>query len=745
MKKEKKRILPFIPLNKFVLRVPAFSHSFIQFILGELKKGIRPYEIIKSGMEDPYLAEAIFVAAPELYQEWLKLKDTDNSEAAQAVIMSVFKYLTRASVRCTPFGLFSGCGVGNIGDQNEVLLSSRHEFRTRTRLDMAVLGKLSRLMMQDKRIIKDLHYKVNSSLYKIGNEYRYVECIYGEKGTRHILSSIEASEHLDALLLYCEEGKKKDELIMFLMPFSDYDDATAFIDNLIESQLIVNDLLISVTGDLPERQLLKIADQVKDEMFEGLKVATEHLHKLDKVGPGRDLSVYTSIQESIRSMVPDAKNKYMIQSDLNIKAEVCTLKKELIDGVMDAISVLNRLYAGFGNGSIEAFKNAFYDRYETEEIPITEALDIEIGLGYPVGAANGAEDMNSWLEDVVLQGRPQTGESTLTLTKTELYLLQKYEAWEKDKSRFLIIEEDELKAFPDQGRDVPDTITAMIGVCNEREGLIQFAFAGGSSGANLLGRFCHVNEDIYALANEIIEIERKVNPDAIVAEIVHMPQDRICNVLLRPSLREYEIPYLSNTAVKDECIIPITDLMLTVSSNRLILKSKRFNKEVIPKLTTAHNFSSNALPVYSFLSSFHTHYKKSTFVFAWGSFLQSKPHLPRVMYKNVVLCPETWTVVKSTLEPLYGKFSDVEILDWLSKFRNERGIPDQVVVSESDNKLLIDFNTIISVRIFLGELKKRQTAKLEEFLFDSESALVKRDGESFTNEILLFFKKSINE
>ena len=88
--------------------------------------------------------------------------------------------------------------------------------------------------------------------------------------------------------------------------------------------------------------------------------------------------------------------------------------------------------------------------------------------------------------------------------------------------------------------------------------------------------------------------------ECVVAEIAHVPEVRTGNILSRPHLREYEISYLTNTTLDDDHVIPVNDLMVSVSNNRVVLRSKRLKKEIVPRLTTAHNFSKGT-PVYRFL------------------------------------------------------------------------------------------------------------------------------------------------
>jgi hypothetical protein len=132
------------------------------------------------------------------------------------------------------------------------------------------------------------------------------------------------------------------------------------------------------------------------------------------------------------------------------------------------------------------------------------------------------------------------------------------------------------------------------------------------------------------------------------AEIVHLPEGRIGNILLRPSVREYEIEFLGECGAPAARRIPITDLLVSLRGDTLVVRSSRLNRRIIPRLTAAHNYSLRSLGLYQFLCALQSDGRSSRASWSWGS-LDSAPFLPRVTHGRLVLSPAIWNLGKEEL------------------------------------------------------------------------------------------------
>jgi lantibiotic biosynthesis protein len=169
------------------------------------------------------------------------------------------------------------------------------------------------------------------------------------------------------------------------------------------------------------------------------------------------------------------------------------------------------------------------------------------------------------------------------------------------------------------------------------------------------------------------------------------------------------------------------------------LRSEKLNKEVLPRLTCAHNFSNNALPIYQFLCTMQTQGLRGSIGFNWGSLMENKPFLPRVRYQNTIFSSAIWNISSEDIKKIPG-IRDNLFFEKVAEFKKGKKIPDKVFLVQGDNKLLIDFNHPLSVQMLFSEVKKRGF-RLEEFLFVDKYPLVKRGDEVFTNQVILCFYK----
>ncbi len=734
--------------NKFFIRTPKES---LQLFSDFTKEKICLKEIFKQRV----FLESIYIASPELYFEtikWIRGGSFDEKEE-QKLVFSLYKYLARMSSRCTPFGLFAGFNLGIIGDSSniQVLSNTKNKIRYRAnRLDMNYSCALGQYLSKQESIRVQLKFFPNNSLYKASDKLRYVEYLYGKKSQRmHQVTAVDENEYLTRILDFAKRGSTIANLANQLVEDDiSLEEANTFIIELINSQILVCELEPQITEpDYWGRLVAKLSSiNGCEEVTDNLKKVQLLLEQLDYQPIGVEVEAYYGkIKEILKAFEIDFEEKYLFQSDMIIPFSDNMLDEKIPLRVLEGIELLNKLSIAPAENNLTRFITEFNKRHETLEVELTMVLDPEFGLGYPIGYSANI-DLSPLLDGLMISGGQQN-QNQIGWNFVQRFLLDKYQEALKEDAFSIDLSEEELKNFPTDKAPLPNTISAMVELIppskdGEEERII-IESAGGTSALCLIGRFCHTNEEFHKYAIEIAGKEKELTEDSIIAEIVHLPEARTGNVLMHPIFFDYEIPYLANSNVDQNHTIEISDLMISIRQNRVFLRSKRLNKQVVPRLSNAHNFSNSTLPVYRFLCDLQMQGHRGGVGFHWGNLANDYQFLPRVTYKNLILFEATWNLKKKDVEPFLKIKDDVELRTKLDLWRNGLRLPNLVTLADGDNELLIDFTNLLCIKVLFDSIKKRESFKIKEFLHHPDNSPIKdENGKSYANQIVLAFHKN---
>ena len=315
-------------------------------------------------------------------------------------------------------------------------------------------------------------------------------------------------------------------------------------------------------------------------------------------------------------------------------------------------------------------------------MPLSHVLDVETGIGYPQNSGDG--DINPLIDDLFIPGSQNTfKEREVKLNSVHRIIFEKLVAANQAKEQIIQLKESDFNEFSQNWDDLPDTLASMVELVKEGgQTKIQISGCGGSSAANILGRFCHKESPITPFTKNIIAKEKELEPNKIIAEIVHLPEARVGNILMRPNFREYEIPYLAQSILPSNKKLPLEDLYISIKNSRIYLRSKKHNKEVLPHLTNAHNYSANALPIYHFLSDLQTQGLRGGVGFNFGPLESMFDFLPRVAYGNLILHEAKWRILKDNIKKLMPLKNEKEkLMKSLKQFQRHKGIPQYVLLA----------------------------------------------------------------
>lgn len=732
---------PYTHFENYVLRTPLLPvNSFLELTAETMVSD----EKLKLKFNDPVVKEAVFLASPVLYREivkWSEAKIKDPKEA-QKIKLSFLKYLTRMASRSTPFGLFAGCGLGTFTEKNAIRNPDPTRNKRHTRLDMNFVGALNQSFTSDVNIREQIHYYPNTSLYFIGDNIRYVECLYKNGSRVHHLIEIEASDYIQDCLQLAEAGVTRATLVSHLaIGEITREEAAEFIDELIDNQVLVSEMELSVSGEEFIGQTLKIMQKLKgvEPKVQLLEETAAGIAALDNE-LGNDPEVYHSLIQTLRRFDIPFDEKYIFQTDMVLNTDQNVLTHEMTVSLQKGITLLNKITPKTDNPQLQQFIEKFRQRYDDREVPLSLVLDNELGIGYPVNSYKGGT--NSLLHHISLPGTGKKKHREVRWTAIDSILYRKLQEAIKNKNTEIQIKDDDLKGLEAGWDDLSDTFSVVAEVVKtESETQFVMRTVGGSGAANLMGRFCLGDTQMHQHARNIIRAEEQLHPEKLVSEIIHLPENRVGNVLMRPDFRQFEIPYLAASAKPTENQILITDIMVSVKAGRIVLRSRKHNKEILPRLTNAHNYSYNALPVYHFLCDLQTQGKRGGLYFGWGVHREECEFLPRVVYNNLILSKAKWKIKTKELEKI--KDADtVSVLPDILEWRQKRNIPQYVVLVEGDNKLLLNLDNITSFQMLLSAVAKKNVFELEEFLYTEKTIVSGKHNDFYANEFIFSFFKT---
>ncbi|MEO8234717.1 MAG: lantibiotic dehydratase family protein [Flavobacterium sp.] len=721
----------------YVLRTPSFPVTYYLNLVANYS-----LDITLETIEEPFFKEAIRLASPEFLGLLDKLKKNSQyfpSEKKKALVLTLLKYIARISSRCTPFGLFAGCTVGNFERETNIILKSNNEFERFTQFDMQFWISFLKKIETENNFRQEILYYPNNSIYSFGDFYRYIEYKYKNKKREHAISALRKTDFLDHLLKHCNNGSTINKMVVALAhDESEQNEALYFVEKLIEFQFFVSELESGLTGNDEWERVTSVISKIPNTA-DLQKIIYNFKKKIQIIN--RSLfnveDTYSFIKKTIEKANFEYDDKYLFQADLNTKTLSNKLNDVVSKKIKETLFFLNSIQKKRKHDPLENFKRAFLHRYETREMLLTTVLDTEIGIGYLQD--NKANDDHNLLEDFSF---PNRGQNSIEeqWTNFDLFLENKLKTFLNDEESFIVLSKKDFTEFDTNCDNVPATFSVMVEIIREDDiEIISLESSGNTSAAKLLGRFCNGNEDIHKLTKQIILKEEEYHKDKITAEIVHIPESRTGNILKRPVLRPYEIPYLSNTSVNADFKIEISDLTITIINDRIVLKSKKHNKEVVPFLSNAHNYSVNSLPIYHFLCDLQYQDIKPIHNFSWGVLESHYDFFPRIYYQEVIISKAKWFITQKEIQSFLGLKENLfqNFIIW----KKDRNIPRFVNWVDYDNTLLLDLDQEICVKLFFRSIKNFNKVILEEFLFADKSIVTNELGENFANQFIVSFYK----
>lgn len=687
-----------------ILRTPAYSYQ----CYGDPE--------IQKLLEEPFFKSAIYLASSSLY-EALKKKNFRHKELSNKEQLAVKRYLNRMCFRPTPFGLFAGFSMIKWGHQNSMLQlgqDKKAHINFSQGYSALLAGDILRSMPSYQTFV------ANNSIYRVGNEYRYIRYDENSKtGDRNFyIDSFSGTEILSNILPYAKGKRTMGELVQFVMIRCETGEreAQSFVEQLIAKQIILSTLMPNITGEAYIGRVMGFAQKIKGD-FPYLSAVRSKINKLGsishnihKMDLGEELSDWNYSSEAADR--PHSDLVYVNLENPDVHGSLSTTYQQKI---LDGLYCIDKLLPDYPTEALQELAAAFTRKFGLRTVPLLQALDPEAGVDYASLAVYN--DAPVLFPDI----QAKRGGNSLSLiewTPVHKLLMNKWNSLvtTEDGVDYILLKKEDIEKLPDSNQEylLPPGISVLFRTMGDK---VYIEKAGGASALALSGRFTPFNESLHIINKEIAGMEAIDNPKVVFAEIAHFGDQHTANINRRETMRAYEIPIMTGSCLDNQFLIPLNDLYVNVQGGRIFLWSEKLRKSIIPRLSSAYNYTRSSLPVFRFLCDLQSQGIKTNFSFDLSFFFPGLSHYPRVQYESAILHLATWNIQREQWPGRLGQKSKeyqiAALKDWLTEIH----CPKYISVNESDNQIILDHTRDTDMEMLLRAAKNKETIVIKEFPF----------------------------
>lgn len=753
----------FDHFDKFIYRIPALPMNIHE---KEKELGYDTNALLHYYLQRSDITSAIYIASPNLYNEislYLngEISEKNNLQRYEKFVDAILKYLYRMAYRATPFGSFAGLSVGKVKENNLIEPDVKNPLQKVVGFDTGNLVAIYESLLNNEDTLSAFIYYKNNTIYSLGSKYRYVEFLLDKEGKRvYNLATFDKNEYIDLVLSRSENGLQFNDIASLLV--SDditIEEARDFIIELVKARILICELEPLVIGEEYVRQFIRVLENcLNNDSYknkEGEKTLSSTLYTLNKcselfnkIETDADISIqaYKEINEELSNLNTRfySKSNFKVDSVINTPTEA-SISKQLAEDIIQGFEYFLRFSRVQESPLLDIFKKDFYERYEHQMIKLTEVLDPEIGIGY--GTLDVALlNYSPLVDDVPLPARVSNNseiEIRWDTTKHTFFFNKVLEAVKKNETVIQLTDE-EINKYHAPLNNLPATVNAFVKVIygdNDRK-LINFLSLGSGTALSMIGRFSMLNNELNDLSKNIANYEENYYQHFALAEINHLSDTKGGNITARDKFRQYHIPYITGSNQTDkQTNLSVDDLYLFMQDGQLWIYSKKLKKCVIPKLSNAHNFFMNTLPMYKFLSDYQNEVNNGgvNITLDLGRINEFFDFIPRIQYKNYIFSLAQWRFANTQLMGIISKSVINEQVEAVKTYLLSKNIPRYFCLHEhSDNEMFFDLESPTSIQLFIKMITKVKNIHLRESVFNNnKSGLVKNENGVFSHELLL--------
>jgi class I lanthipeptide synthase len=648
---------------------------------------------LDQALQIPGFATALAYASPDLVGRISAVRTGQvPTSDARRVVLAVMRYLIRATTRATPYGLFAGVAAATTGELGAVRFGSNH--RPVARLRMQWLATVLQRVETDPMVRPHLWLRANSLLTQRGDYVvlQHRASMAADGAPLHV--QVRATPAIRAALAACARPARWADVSALIAGESSATTAAAdrLLAQLVQQQLVVTSLRPSMTATDPLTVLVAALDRLSLTgepslpTAEGdpvaLRAALSRLaeQKLLHDGAANEAEAAACRRELAVTAAVIADGP-ALGVDLRLDSDVCVPAAVTAEACR-AATALTRLSVPTATGWA-SWHRRFLERFGPHAlVPVLDAVDPVLGLGYPAGFAGAAPP------------------APLLITDRDRALVALAQRAALTRQPEIVLDDqllDQLAGEQPETVQITTELTVRVHahtLDDIRAGrftlsLVRVSRNAGTSTGRVLDLLDQADQQRMAAAYGAGT--PPITDGALIAQLSAPTRYAISmDVARSPQVLPFLTPVGEFHADDDPRQIPLHDIAVTADPNRiyLICLSRRTPVQAVPM--TAVEPDRQMVPVVRFLAEASGALAAPCHPFDWGPTARDLPFLPAVRYGRTLLAAARWRLADDDLpgSGAGGDTWDRELAQW----QEATGCPAAVSVGSGDQCLVIDLD-----------------------------------------------------
>ena len=686
--------------------------------------------ILNQFLQSKAFLEAVAIASPSLYKAIKKIsQDHDSNKQSQKIYFGMLKYFLRISSRATPFGAFSFIWPGTFSESSSLDFNF-DSVGKRTRMDAVWMQSLIDLYHRDPAIVRNLHVMANPNARQESGKLILSRISSGNKFEDISIRNTSVAEQIIRIARRPVLYSALENQLCTAYPGHDANKIKSCLWQFFEKGFLLSELSICPDKPFCLKEFVHHVEQISiDSSNDAIKETNVILKELSYCFQAYEEKPFgegiPSI-EKIFDMVSNWKSvEYPVHVDSYCKQGTAALNKNM-KGLFEEIADILFLFSHerFKTSPLSQYHKQFLEKYGTSRlVPVIELISPVKGLGLPsrsgeknesesriskllMSKLNANAEMEIVVDDCFVRELKKSSEEKTAPLSTELFFEVAAESIEElDEGNYTI--------------------------------LLNPSMASNQAGSTF-GRFLYLwDDEKKELLRELLKKEEALLPHTVFVEASFTPLGiRTANVCFHENVRDnhLKLHYCSDSNVS----MDLEDIYVGANGDCLYLYSEKLKKELKVCLSTAVN-PELAPPVLKLLLNISGQRYRSFYSYVFEEYKQTL-FLPRLRYKNAIICPARWHFSNDNLR-ISKDAAPWQVAQILLQTFKTYNVPDACFLSEFDNRLLVHWSQPDQFKLILDQMVSKKEIFLFEHLNAQNGKTVRSDKGCHVSEFVIPFVK----